>query len=137
MVKTRPKNRTAHPAAPVMTRAAKTKAGIPSTAKPRAKRPVNDKLREIEARLSVMENPDDATAISRDPLVSSITLSYVLAHLTVTQFTMDDGSAEEDVDIDMPDMPDSEAPTEVDPEDYVVIGGKRIPLSSYNPRWVE
>ena len=30
---------------------------------------------------------------------------------------------------------ESEAPTEVDPDDFIVVGGKRVPLNSDNPRY--
>ena len=46
---------------------------------------------------------------------------------------MRDGSPPEDVDLP---APKSEAPTKVDPEDYMVVGGKRIPLSSEDTRYV-
>jgi hypothetical protein len=70
MVGTRPKNKTARPAAPVMTEAAKSKAGIPSS-KRRPKGPTKDeKIRILEARLAAFENPDEATAVSKEPLVS-------------------------------------------------------------------
>lgn len=45
---------------------------------------------------------------------------------------MRDSSPPEDVDLHAA----SEAPTEVGSDDYVVVGGKRIPLSSYDPRCV-
>ncbi|KAF9779590.1 hypothetical protein BJ322DRAFT_1113390 [Thelephora terrestris] len=112
MAGTRAKNKDKHPAAPVMTHAAKIKAGIPS-AKRQSKRTTKDeKIRELEARLAAFENPDDVDAISKEPL-----------------FLRD--SSPEDVDRL---VVGSEAPTEADTEDYIVVGGKRIPPSSYDPR---
>jgi hypothetical protein len=70
MVGTRPQNKKAHPAAPVMTGAAKIKAGIPVTKRRSKKQTKDDKIRELEARLALMESPDDATAVSKEPLVS-------------------------------------------------------------------
>lgn len=70
MAGTRAKNKNAHPAAPVMTEAAKIKAGIPST-KSRAKKPTKDQqIRELEARLAALERPDEAATVSKEPLVS-------------------------------------------------------------------
>jgi len=57
----------------------------------------------------------------------SILTSYFTA-----QFTRD-SSPSEDVDLF---IAESEAPTEVDSEEFVVVGGKRIPLSSCDPRCV-
>ena len=68
---TRIKNKTTHPAAPVMTEAAKIKAGIPS-AKRRTKKPTKDEqIQELKARLAAVEFPDDKTvAVLKNPLVS-------------------------------------------------------------------
>lgn len=67
MVSTRTKNKTARPAAPVMTERAKQKAGI--KAKPRKKRVTKDQtIRELQARLAALQNPDEE-AFSKDPLV--------------------------------------------------------------------
>jgi len=64
---TRPKNKLAHPAAPVMTEAAKQKAGI--KAKRRSKKPTKDKtIRELQARIAAFENPHEET-FSKEPLV--------------------------------------------------------------------
>ena len=70
MVGTRPKNKNAHPAAPVMTEAAKTKAGIPSTRRCTKKPTKDDKIRELQARIAALEHPDEAASISKEPLVS-------------------------------------------------------------------
>ncbi|KAF9787362.1 hypothetical protein BJ322DRAFT_1017299 [Thelephora terrestris] len=111
MAGTRAKNKDTHPAAPVMTTAAKIRAGIPTT-KRQKKATKDDKIRALEARLAAFEQPDDAVAISQDPL-----------------FTRD--SSPEDVDHL---VIGSEAPTEADNEEFILVGGKRVPLSSYNPR---
>lgn len=72
MVGTRPKNKNAHPAAPVMTEAAKVKAGIPSSRRCTKKQTKDERIRELEARLDVWESPpaDETTAVSKEPLVS-------------------------------------------------------------------
>lgn len=73
MVATRPKNKLSHPAAPVMTRTAKEKAGI--KVKPRKKRVTKDEtIRQLQARIAAMENPDEESP-SREPLVSTTQLS--------------------------------------------------------------
>jgi len=70
---TRNKNKLAHPAAPVMTAAAKQKAGIKT--KPRPKRVTKDQMiRELNARIAALENPDEKQ-FSKDPLVCIILLS--------------------------------------------------------------
>ena len=65
---TRAKNKLAHPAAPVMTEAAKQKAGI--KAKRRSNRgPTKDeKIRALEAKLDALENPHQGS-FSKEPLV--------------------------------------------------------------------
>ena len=129
MVGTRAKNKTAHPAAPVMTNAAKIKAGIPT--KRRTKKPSQkEQIRELEARLEAFEHPDETPPISKEPLVSPVPISRSAPSLTVNQFTRD-SSPPDDSDLL---IPDSEAPTEVDLDDFVVVGGKRVSLSSHNPR---
>ena len=68
-VGTRQRNKEVHPAAPVMTEAAKIKAGIPTT-KRRGKKPTKDEqIRELQARLTALENPDEAATVSKEPLV--------------------------------------------------------------------
>lgn len=70
MVGTRTKNKNAHPAAPVMTEAAKIKAGIPG--KRRTRKPTKDEqIRELQARLAAVQRPDEAAVVSKEPLVSS------------------------------------------------------------------
>jgi len=65
---TRSKNKTAHPGAPVMTKAAKVKAGI-LLAKPRASRMTKDaRIWELEAQIAQFENPDDPHP-SKEPRV--------------------------------------------------------------------
>ena len=67
MVSTHGKNKLAHPAAPVMTTAAKRKAGIKTN--PRPKRVTKDQtIAELRARLAAFENPGE-TAFSKEPLV--------------------------------------------------------------------
>lgn len=52
-----------------MTEAAKIKAGIPTT-KRRGKKPTKDEqIRELQARLTALENPDEAATVSKEPLV--------------------------------------------------------------------
>ena len=64
---TRLKNKHAHPAAPVMSEAAKRKAGVKTTQRP--KKPTKDEtIRELQARISALENPHEET-FSKEPLV--------------------------------------------------------------------
>ena len=64
---TRLKNKLAHPAAPMMTKAAKQKAGI--KVKRRTKRVTKDEtIRELQARIDTLENPG-AEMFSKEPLV--------------------------------------------------------------------
>ena len=68
MVSTRPGNKSAHPAAPVMTAAAKQKAGIKTTQ--RRKRVTKDEtIRQLQARITALENPDSEESFSKEPLV--------------------------------------------------------------------
>lgn len=70
---TRPKNRQAHPTAPVMTKAAKTKAGIKTNR--RKKKPTKDEtIRQLQARIDALENPHEEE-LSKDPLVRIQSLS--------------------------------------------------------------
>ena len=72
MVGTRARNKDVHPAAPVMSEAAKVKAGIVST-KRRSKRPTKaEEIRQLRAQIAAMENPDDTNPTSKEPLVSSL-----------------------------------------------------------------
>ena len=70
VVATRKKNKATHPAAPVMTEAAKIKAGIPSTKHRTKKRTKDKQIQELKARLATAEQPDKMVAVSKDPLVS-------------------------------------------------------------------
>jgi hypothetical protein len=84
MVNTRPKNQNTHPAAPVMTQAAKIKAGIIPKKPRQSKMPSKaEQIRILEARIAAFENPeDDAMPISQEPLVSlSFLFSVPLADL--------------------------------------------------------
>lgn len=75
MVSTRPKNKKAHPAAPVMSDAAKVKAGIPT--KKRAKRVTKDEtIRELKAKLASLENPG-GEPFSKEPLVCWLRLLFL------------------------------------------------------------
>ena len=70
MVQTRKKNKSTRPAAPVMSKVAKVKAGIPTSTR-RARAPTKDEqIRALQAQVIALQNPDEAAAISRDPLVS-------------------------------------------------------------------
>ena len=70
MVATHTKNKTTHPAAPVMTEAAKQKVGIPT--KKRAKRVTKDEtIRELKAKLASLETPG-AEPFSKEPLVRTL-----------------------------------------------------------------
>lgn len=64
---TRAKNKLTHPATPVMTEAAKQKAGIKTKRRP--KRATKDEtIRELQARIAALENPEEET-FSKEPLV--------------------------------------------------------------------
>ena len=67
MVSTRTKNKTTHPAAPVMTSAAKQKAGIPTKRRPK-KVTKDDTIRELQARIAALESPG-GEPFSKEPLV--------------------------------------------------------------------
>ena len=76
MVETRHRNKNAHPAAPVMTEAAKVKAGI-QPAKPRKKRTTKEaRIRELEEEVARLKHPDDAHP-SKEPLVSVVFLPHL------------------------------------------------------------
>ena len=69
MVGTRTKNKNAHPAVPVMTEAAKIKAGIPG--KRCTRKPTKDEqIHELQARLAAVQCPDEAAVVSKEPLVT-------------------------------------------------------------------
>lgn len=72
MVNTHLKNKVAHPAAPMMTDAAKIKAGIPPTKRRSKKQTKDDQIRELKAHLATLEHPDEATAVSKEPLVGQV-----------------------------------------------------------------
>ena len=133
MVATRSKNKDAHPAAPVMTPAAKRKAGVPT--KPHSKSTSKAQtIRELRARLAVFENPDDETTmISKEPLVCPLFLVPQLIS-NYSQFTRG-SSPPEDVDTDML-VADSEteALTNTGSDDFVTMGGKRVPLNNLDPQ---
>ena len=64
---TRTKNKSAHPAAPIMTEAAKQKAGIKT--KRHAKKVTKDEtIRELQAQLAALRNPGEES-FSKEPLV--------------------------------------------------------------------
>ena len=70
---TRTKNKLAHPATPVMTKAAMEKAGI--KVKRHAKRVTkDDTIRELQAKLAALENPGEEP-FSKEPLVRSLCTS--------------------------------------------------------------
>ena len=76
---TRPKNKLAHPATPVMTEAAKQKAGIKTKRRPKKVSRI-DTIRELEARLAAIENPHQE-APSKEPLVrSNLVLTCKVRH---------------------------------------------------------
>jgi len=64
---TRPKNKITHPAAPVMTEAAKQKAGIKT--KRRSRKATKDEtIWELQAHITMLENPGEEM-FSKEPLV--------------------------------------------------------------------
>jgi hypothetical protein len=77
---TRLKNKKAHPAAPVMTEAAKQKAGIKTNRRSK-KLTKAETIRQLEARIAEFENPHEE-ALSKEPLVRakrwSLCTRYVL-----------------------------------------------------------
>lgn len=77
MVATRSRNKATHPAAPVMTEAAKKKAGI--KVKPRKKKTTKKAtIKELQARLAALEDPD-GEPFSKEPLVRAILLPRALS----------------------------------------------------------
>ena len=73
---TRKKNKTVHPAAGVMTAAAKQKAGI--EVKPPSKRVTKDQtIKELLARIDTLQNPD-REPFSKEPLVCAYLAPTVL-----------------------------------------------------------
>ena len=67
MVSTRPKNKNTHPAAPVMSKAAKRKAGIETKQRPKWVTK-DDTIRELTAHIYALENPSEES-FSKEPLV--------------------------------------------------------------------
>ena len=84
MVSTRTKNKLCHPAAPVMTNAAKEKAGIKT--KRRQKRVTKDEtIRQLQARIAALEDPD-GDSFSQEPLVNIVLLVWTYTTLTTSSF---------------------------------------------------
>lgn len=73
---TRPKNKLTHPAAPVMTEAAKQKAGIKAKRRPK-KATKDEPIRELQARIDALENPGEE-AYSKEPLVRVFLLPIII-----------------------------------------------------------
>lgn len=90
MVTTRTKNKHSHPAAPVMTKAAKEKAGIKTQAHhPRVTK--DEKIWALEARLAAFENPQEES-FTNEPLVCSLVVAhYVCSRRTLTAFSFCQG----------------------------------------------
>ena len=85
VVSTRTKNKLTHPAAPVMTDAAKRKAGIKIKTKSHPKRMTKDQtIKELQARINALENPDEEP-FSKEPLVRN--LPYLSSHTLYTNTT--------------------------------------------------
>jgi len=84
MVSTRAKNKTAHPAAPVMTNAAKRKAGI-DVKQPPKKVSTAQTVRELLARINALENPQ-GKSFSKEPLVRIFTIPHIPWTLTTLSF---------------------------------------------------
>ena len=70
MVSTRPKNKKAHPAAPVMSNAAKVKAGIPTKKRPK-RTTKDDTIRELQAQIAALKDPS-GEPFSKEPLVRNL-----------------------------------------------------------------
>jgi hypothetical protein len=68
---TRAKNKNKHPAAPVMTEAAKRKAGIKAKQQPK-KKTKDQTIRELRAQIAFLKNPEEES-YSKEPLVSTAT----------------------------------------------------------------
>ena len=85
MVSTCGKNKSAHPAAPVMTAAAKEKAGI-KTVKRRTRVTKDKTIRELRARIAALENLDSEESFSKEPLVRTAQPLYTHQTLTRTSF---------------------------------------------------
>ena len=124
-VKTRSQNKSARPAAPVMTEGAKVKAGI-QPAKPRCKGKTKDaKIRGLKVRIAELEHPDDPHP-SREPLVcTALFLLWKHALINFLQFLSDGNS----------DSGNHEVETDHCSDDDTSPGGKRK-RSAQNPRYV-
>lgn len=75
MVKTRPQNRNMHPAAPVMSKAAKVKAGIKPAKHHTKKATKDEQIHQLQAELAALKNPDQIAPVSKEPLVNFPSLS--------------------------------------------------------------
>lgn len=122
---TRLKNKLAHPAAPVMTAAAKEKAGIKIRRRPK-KVTKDETIRELQARINALENPSEET-YSKEPLVRFWT-QFLFTHWMLTPAQFVKGSSprlDEDTSYAEPEIP-----TEVDSDDQVILGRKRSATSA-------
>lgn len=77
MVGTRKQNKTTHPAAPVMSKSAKIRAGIAPELSRSKKQTKDEQIRTLKARLDALENLDETATVSRDPLVMLLFILYV------------------------------------------------------------
>lgn len=120
MVSTRAKNQLAHPAAPVMSEAAKRKAGIKT--KPRPKRKTKaQQIQELEARLAAMEDPD-GEVLSKEPLVCVTYSLYNGLDADAAQFTRGSSPPLDEEDLS---FAEPEVLTEVDSDDHAPRSRKR------------
>lgn len=126
---TRPKNKSQHPAAPVMTAAAKRKAGIKTAQRPKPKKVTKDQtIWELRAQLAAFENPDEET-FSKEPLVPFSNPPLTCYALTQAQFTKG-SSPMPDEDEEEPFVMETEVQTEIDSDEYVSGRQKRTAKSS-------
>jgi len=128
MVSTRPKNKGTHPAAPVMTAAAKQKVGIP--VKRRAKKVTkDDTIRELKARIASLESPG-GEPFSKEPLVCNLII-VSSPGANDTKFLKGESPSLMETDDHLPEDPEptTEA-TEIDSDDGVPTGYKRNASSS-------
>ena len=101
MVSTRTKNQFQHPAAPVMTKAAKEKASIIKKRPKKATK--DDTIQELQARLAALEDPN-GEPFSKEPLVhvpcpflpNTVFMSGLGPGLTLAQGFLEDQKGEED-----------------------------------------
>ena len=123
---TRTKNKTKHPAVPVMTPAAQRKAGIKAAPPPKPKKVTKDQtVRELKVHIATLENPNEET-FSKEPLVCSSDPPHTCYVLTQNQFTK--GSSpplDEDEDLVM----ETGVSTEVDSNNYTSGGCKQTAKS--------